>query len=153
MLNILYYPGANAATGHASLLFDMEAQIQLAIQLATPVINRKLQSLTIKKKITNDYNTWIQSRIATSVWPECGESYYYVDGTSKTKNIAMFPGPATLFWWLARKPKWSEWDMFGPGGKRLTRKPRGLVDRDIIWGMKILGAISILWVSWMVMRK
>ncbi|KAE9408829.1 FAD/NAD(P)-binding domain-containing protein [Gymnopus androsaceus JB14] len=37
--NLCYIIGANAATGHASLLFDMEAQIQLAIQLATPVIN------------------------------------------------------------------------------------------------------------------
>lgn len=145
--------GANAATGHASLLFDMEAQVQLAVQLAAPVINRKLYSLTVKEKVTDDYNTWIQSRIATSVWPECGESYYYVDGTRRTKNIAMFPGPATMFWWFARKPNWGEWDMFGSGGQRLTRKPRGLVDRDVVCGMKVLGAISVLLFSWISMRN
>ncbi|KAJ3731159.1 hypothetical protein DFJ43DRAFT_1139404 [Lentinula guzmanii] len=95
-ISVETFLGANAATGHASFLFNMEAQIQLAIQLAAPIIQN------FKK---------LQSRIAGSVWPDCGESYYNVDGTSRTKNIAMVniamvPGPAMLFWWFARKPRW-----------------------------------------------
>jgi len=104
--------GPNAATGHASLLFDMEAQIRLAVQLAKPIIEGQAHSITISKAVTDEYNKWLQDRIATSVWPAC-ESYYYVDGTRNTKNIAMFPGPATLFWWKARKPKWEEWEVRG----------------------------------------
>ncbi|KAJ3783868.1 hypothetical protein GGU10DRAFT_334392 [Lentinula aff. detonsa] len=127
--NLSYIIGANAATGHASLLFNMEVQIQLAIQLAAPIIQNfkshrrtGVHSLTIKEDL--------QSRIAGSVWPDCGESYYYVDGTSRTKNIAMFPGPAMLFWWFARKPRWG---------------------KDVVMGTKILGALTMVWVSWMVL--
>ncbi|KIK69793.1 hypothetical protein GYMLUDRAFT_79861 [Collybiopsis luxurians FD-317 M1] len=150
-----YFAGANAATGHASLLFDMEAQIHLAMQLIEPVITRKITSLTIKQKVTDEYNAWLQRRIATSVWPSCTESYYYVDGTSSTKNIAMFPGPAMLFWWLARKPHWSEWEFFGANGRPLRDRPfrLGLVDRDLILGSKVFGAVIVLLVSWVLMRK
>ncbi|THV01618.1 hypothetical protein K435DRAFT_793227 [Dendrothele bispora CBS 962.96] len=108
--NLCYIIGPNAATGHASLLFDMEAQIQLAIQLAKPVLQNQVQSIEIKESVTDEYNKWLQDRIATSVWPAASDIYYYVD---RTKNIAMFSGPATLFWWLARKPKWEEWEIKG----------------------------------------
>ncbi|KAJ3993536.1 hypothetical protein F5050DRAFT_1577417 [Lentinula boryana] len=148
--------------GHASLLFNMEAQIQLAIQLAAPIIQNfkshrrtGVHSLTIKEDVTDSYNTWLQSRIASSVWPDCGESYYYVDGTSRTKNIAMFPGPAMLFWWFARKPRWGEWVVFGEGGRRLNGFElwfgHGIADRDVVMGAKILGALTMVWVSWMVL--
>ncbi|KAJ3765499.1 hypothetical protein FB446DRAFT_760292 [Lentinula raphanica] len=153
--NLSYIIGANAATGHASLLFNMEAQIQLAVQLAAPILRSfqgpqrsGLHSLTIKEDVTDSYNTWLQSRIAGSVWPECGESYYYVDGTSRTKNIAMFPGPATLFWWLARKPRWGDWVAFGERGKRLNRsglwRGIGLMDKDVVLGMKALAVLLVI---------
>ncbi|KAJ3799799.1 hypothetical protein GGU11DRAFT_743028 [Lentinula aff. detonsa] len=160
--NLSYIIGANTATGHASLLFNMEAQIQLAIQLAAPIIQNfkshrrtGVHSLTIKEDVTESYNTWLQSRIAGSVWPDCGESYYNVDGTSRTKNIAMVPGPAMLFWWFARKPRWGEWVVFGEGGRRLNGFElwfgHGIADRDVVMGTKILGALTMVWVSWMVL--
>ncbi|KAF5357592.1 hypothetical protein D9758_007474 [Tetrapyrgos nigripes] len=135
--NLCYIIGTNAATGHASLLFDIEAQIQLAVQLARPIIQGKARSVG-HESVTNDYNKWLQERIATSVWLAC-ESCYYVDGTRNTKNIAMFPGPATLFWWLARKPRWEI------GGEKEAEERWKSVK-----GAGLVGVLSVLvvWLAW-----
>lgn len=53
--------------------------------------------------MTEKYNEWLQAGIAKTVWAHC-TSYYRADGHAG-KNIATFPGPATLFWWLASRPR------------------------------------------------
>lgn len=68
-----------------------------------PILDGEIKSVDVKQQASDEYNNWLQDRMLTSVWNEC-HSYYRVGQTGK--NFATFPGPLTLFWWLARKPRW-----------------------------------------------
>lgn len=54
-----------------------------------------------------------------SVWVDC-ESWYRRDKTGK--NVAIFPGPVTLFWWKLRKPCWDH--LICVGAEKWTRERR-----------------------------
>ncbi|KAG6868707.1 hypothetical protein C0993_011645 [Termitomyces sp. T159_Od127] len=72
-----------------------------------PVLAGKAKSFEVKEEATDKYNTWLQNRLARSVWTDCN-SYYQAGGQKQTKIIATFPGPVALFWWLTLWPKWNE---------------------------------------------
>jgi len=99
--------GPNTATGHASVIFSQESQIGLAIQLIKPIFDGKANSFEVTEDATNKYNTWLQGRLSRSVWTDCN-SYYQSGGQKQTKIIATFPGPVSLFWWLARSVRWDD---------------------------------------------
>lgn len=90
----------------------MREQINLALQIIKPIIEGNAKSFMVREDITNKYNTWLQGRLSRSVWTEC-ISYYQAGRNSKTRITATFPGPVTLFWWLARKPRWEEFEAVG----------------------------------------
>lgn len=96
--------GPNVATGHASVIFSDEVQISLAIQVMKPIIEGKVKAYELTEKACDEYNEWLQNRLNSSVWMEC--SSYYRAGMNG-KNFSTFPGPLTLFWWIARNPVWS----------------------------------------------
>lgn len=110
--NLFVLLGPNVATGHASVIFSQECQIQMALRLLKPIIDGRIQSVQITEKATDDYNNWLQSRLDDSVWKECN-SYYHVTNTRQSKLIATFPGPVTLFWWLTRSIKEEDWKVTG----------------------------------------
>jgi hypothetical protein len=100
----LLFQGPNVATGHASVIFSNEVQISLAAQLMKPVLQGKVMSYELTDEASDDYNRWLQERLNSSVWVEC--SSYYRAGMNG-KNFTTFPGPVTLFWYIARNPVWS----------------------------------------------
>ncbi|TRM62608.1 hypothetical protein BD626DRAFT_403629 [Schizophyllum amplum] len=116
--NLFMLLGPNVATGHASVIFSEEVQIQLALQVIKPVLDGDAQSFEIKDEVVNKYNEWLQARLRHSVWTDC-MSYYRVD-RSQGKIVATFPGPVTLFWRLARRPRWDEWK--GVGAEAWARR-------------------------------
>ncbi|KAL1706901.1 hypothetical protein EV121DRAFT_200448 [Schizophyllum commune] len=116
--NLFYLLGPNVASGHASVIFSEEVQIQLALQVMKPVLEGEAKSFEIKDEVVDRYNGWLQSRLRHSVWTDC-MSYYRQD-RREGKIVATFPGPVTLFWWLARRPKWDEWK--GVGAEAWTQR-------------------------------
>ncbi|RDB21175.1 Baeyer-Villiger monooxygenase [Hypsizygus marmoreus] len=113
--------GPNVATGHASVIFSQEAQIGLVSQLIQPIIQGKAKSFEVTEEATDEYNTWLQKRLTRSVWTECN-SYYQVGGQKETRITATFPGPVGLFWWLALRPRWS--DFRGVAGEAWEKQRR-----------------------------
>ncbi|KAF9454662.1 FAD/NAD(P)-binding domain-containing protein [Macrolepiota fuliginosa MF-IS2] len=103
--------GPNVATGHASVIFSQEAQINLALQLIKPVVEGKVRYFEVTSEATDKYNVWLQNRLQNSVWTDC-MSYYRSD-RKFGKIIATFPGPVALFWWLCRTPKWDRYRAVG----------------------------------------
>lgn len=80
------------------------------MQLMKPVLEGTAQSFEVTEKANLEYNHWLQQRMDESVWNECRSYYRHgMDG----KNFATFPGPLTLYWWLARKPKWDHFTAAG----------------------------------------
>ena len=85
----------------------MQEQIGFALQLTKPILDSQEKSFEVTEVATVDYNTWLQHRLSRSVWTECN-SYYQIDRKRGSKNVATFPGPVSLFWWLTRTPLWNK---------------------------------------------
>ncbi|KAI0064568.1 FAD/NAD(P)-binding domain-containing protein [Artomyces pyxidatus] len=118
--NLFMLLGPNSAGGHASVIFVEETQLQHALVLIKPIIEGKAKSFSVREDVTDRYNQWLQDRISRTVWNSC-HSYYRADGQSG-RNIAIFPGPVTLFWWLARRPRLA--DYHAVGAERFLRERR-----------------------------
>jgi hypothetical protein len=81
------------------------------IRLIKPILEGKVRSVAVREDASAKYNSWLQARLARSVWNFC-ESYYRREGTHG-KITVTFPGPVSLFWWLARRPRYSDYDIVG----------------------------------------
>jgi hypothetical protein len=103
--------GPNSAGGHASVIFIEEVQIQHAMQLIKPILAGTVQSVVVREEASAKYNSWLQARLARSVWNFC-DSWYRRSGADG-KITATFPGPVSLFWWLARSPRYSDYEVVG----------------------------------------
>ncbi|KDQ61021.1 hypothetical protein JAAARDRAFT_32021 [Jaapia argillacea MUCL 33604] len=118
--NLFTLLGPNTATGHASVVFSEEVQIQYALQMIRPLLAGSVKSFEIRTEASAEYNRWLEKRLSESVWTEC-HSYYRVDG-QMGKNVATFPGPLTLFWWLCRTPRWDHFRIIGVERWRRERR-------------------------------
>ncbi|THH10701.1 hypothetical protein EW145_g1153 [Phellinidium pouzarii] len=117
--NFFMLLGPNTATGHTSIIFSEEAQINYALQLLKPVIEKKVASFTVRATAADKYNELIQRRFIGSVFPSCA-SYYRSGMTGK--HFAIFPGPIVLFWWWVRRPRWADYEV--RGGEAWIRERR-----------------------------
>ncbi|KAF9526978.1 hypothetical protein CPB83DRAFT_856911 [Crepidotus variabilis] len=144
--NLFSLLGPNVATGHASVIFSEECQINYLLQLIQPVIQGKAKSFEITAQATDEYNDWLQTRLSDSVWTECA-SYYHSgrDGTSRIS--ATFPGPVTLFWWLTRRPKW---DLFHGVDSAAWERDRK-VEKVKTWFLFSIGiaVVGVLFKGWL----
>ncbi|KAG2158300.1 uncharacterized protein EDB93DRAFT_1238066 [Suillus bovinus] len=95
--NLFTIVGPNSASAHASLIFVIETQVSYILKLMTPIINGKAKSLQVTQKATTFYNTWIQKRMASTIFLSCF-SYYRGDNRTGAKNLATFPGMVSLYW-------------------------------------------------------
>ena len=86
------------------------------MQMVKAIIDDRIRSFEVKENACEEYDGWLQRRLSTSVWTECN-SFYQVGDSRDTKNVAMFPGPVALFWWMLRRPEWGQYEVRpGRGG-------------------------------------
>jgi hypothetical protein len=104
----LFGTGPNTSTGHTSVLFTEEIQVNFSptehilfqtlivdlqvnyiIRLIKPILNGKVASLDVSTAATDEYNSKIQARLSDSVFVNC-HSWYRVNDTGKVNS--MFPG-------------------------------------------------------------
>ena len=90
-------------------------QIQHAMQLIKPILAGEVRSFAVREEASAKYNSWMQKRLVRTVWNFC-DSYYRRESTDG-KIFTPFPGPVSLFWWLARRPRHSDYEIVG-GGQR-----------------------------------
>ncbi|KAI9508293.1 hypothetical protein F5148DRAFT_1275811 [Russula earlei] len=133
--NFFMLLGPNSAGGHASVIFNEEVQIQHAMQLIRPILEGEVQSFAVREDVSAKYNSWIQKRLVRTVWNFC-DSYYRREATSG-KVFVHFPGPVSLFWWLARKPRYSDYVIVG--GERWQRMRSIRQTRLILIVMTVVG--------------
>ncbi|KAJ3725816.1 hypothetical protein C8R42DRAFT_575595, partial [Lentinula raphanica] len=107
--NLFVLLGPNVISGSSSVIFVQEAQIGLALKLTKPVLAGHIKSFEVKQDVSEQYNSWLQNRLKDSVWNSC-DSYYHWDNRRDSRNIASFPGPAALLYWLMRRAeRWEDW--------------------------------------------
>ncbi|KAJ7164408.1 hypothetical protein C8R46DRAFT_1278694, partial [Mycena filopes] len=95
--------GANTATGHTSVVFAEEVQVQYILQLIRPLLAGNISSVEVTAEATDAYNRKIQSRLLGFIWSKC-LSWYRAGNNGKVHGL--FPGSMILFWWWLRHPNW-----------------------------------------------
>jgi len=111
--NFFMLLGPNIATGHASVIFSEEAQINYMMRMVKPILDGKVDSFEVTFSASAEYNGEIQNRLQKSVWTNCN-SYYRSGGDGKV--YATYPGPVTKFWWDTLIPKWGDYKVSGNRG-------------------------------------
>ncbi|TFK55103.1 FAD/NAD(P)-binding domain-containing protein, partial [Heliocybe sulcata] len=137
--NLFTLLGPNVATGHSSVIFSEEVQIQYVLQLMKPVIDGEVKSFEVQSAASDAYNAWLQKRMEDSVWTECNS--YYRSDRKHGKVVANFPGTMSLFWWTLRKPRWEDFKVVG--GKAWTERRRRS-DRLRLLGI-VTSLVALIW--------
>ncbi|KAG7086270.1 hypothetical protein E1B28_002236 [Marasmius oreades] len=108
--NFYMIAGPNTATGHTSVIYTEECQINYMLQLIEPVLRGDLKTAEVTDHATKRYNDIIQSRLRKSVFVDC-VSWYRKGSEGKVTSI--FPGMSTLFWWWFRRVNWEDYNISG----------------------------------------
>lgn len=109
--NFYMLSGPNTATGHSSVLYSEELQIDYCLALIAPVLADEAKSFEVTPEATDSYNEKIQARLARSVFVHCN-SWYRKGGDGIISSI--FPGSQTRFWWWLRAPVWCHYRVVTP---------------------------------------
>ncbi|KAG2060147.1 FAD/NAD(P)-binding domain-containing protein [Suillus hirtellus] len=107
--NFYLINGPNTGT-RISALFITEVQVAYILQLIEPVLTGSASSFTIKATPTDTYNAKLQEQLSRSVHVHC-QSWARTNGTEKV--FYPFPWPATVWWWLLRRPNWDHYIAVG----------------------------------------
>ncbi|KAK0229195.1 hypothetical protein EDD85DRAFT_851939 [Armillaria nabsnona] len=110
--NLYMISGPNTATGHGSIIYTEEIQIDYILQLIKPILQGHVSSINVTDEATDAYNEKIHARLAESVFVDCA-SWYRKGSDGKVSSI--FPGPGFLFWWWLRKVDWSHYKVTALG--------------------------------------
>ncbi|QRV72236.1 4-hydroxyacetophenone monooxygenase [Ceratobasidium sp. AG-Ba] len=143
--NWFFLLGPNTATGHASVIYSEEVQVNYAMQLLEPIVRGQAKSFAPKASATRAYNEWIQNELKRTVWTSCF-SWYHASGENSSQGKLMtWPATQGYLWWLLRKPVWTEYETVG-GEKWLERRKRLSVLKTVL-EMIIAGAGLGAWLS------
>ncbi|KAJ1308247.1 hypothetical protein OPQ81_003962 [Rhizoctonia solani] len=88
--------GPNTVTGHSSVIFAEELQMNYISQLLRPILAGDAQS-----------------KLARYVWSGCANWYRSGPDGPEGKNIAIWPGGNLHMWWSLRKPAWKDFEVLG----------------------------------------
>ena len=101
--------GPNTVTGHLSVIYTVECQINFVLRLIEPLIKskqgsrslfmspHKMNQVDVKFEAAKSDSTWMQKELRKLVWSS-GCTNWALDPTTGM-NIAMYPGYQFMFWW------------------------------------------------------
>jgi len=101
--------GPNTVTGHLSVIYTVECQINFILRLIEPLIKSKQGSrsllisqpktniVDVKSEAAKNDSTWMQKELRKLVWAS-GCTNWALDPKTGM-NIAMYPGYQFTFWW------------------------------------------------------
>jgi len=127
--NFFMLLGPNTATGHASVIFTEEAQINYMIRMVKPIIEGRYKSFEVKREANDAYNNRLQKGLQETAFSEC--TSWYRAGDRDGRIYVTYPAPVTKFWWDTLAPKWQDYNISGirnwsPAG-RLVGFMKGLL--------------------------
>lgn len=114
----MFCEGPNTATGHGSVIFTEEVQVNYIMQIVKPILKGLATSFEPTDTASDTYNQHVQSKLSNSVWSGCS-SWYRTNG-GKGKITGLFPGTFAQFWWTLRTPVWNDFKVVG--GSRWERR-------------------------------
>lgn len=99
--NFFSLMGSNTTTGHSSVIFTIECQVNMMLQLLKPLFDELADgrrvgpppTLVVRKEAEDEFNRKLRTECAKKVWEqdfEKGKSSWYVDQESG-KCTALYP--------------------------------------------------------------
>lgn len=137
--NMFAIIGPNTASGHYSIIYMAECNVNLAIRLMKPLLNTRAKgSVEVTEEAEKRDVDWVQTRLKDYIWHNTGESGWYVD--KKTgHNGTVYPHFQSHYWLRTLNPKWEDFKLNG------AKKPSSFVIGRI---MVVLALIGII-ISWL----
>jgi cation diffusion facilitator CzcD-associated flavoprotein CzcO len=145
--NLFMIAGPNTTTGHTSVIFTEELQIDYIIQLVKPILDGLVSSMTVTPRATDAYNDLIHKRLSRSVFMDCISWYRTGGGEGKVSSI--FPGPMFLFGWWIRRPKWEDYNVKAATNQweRRVRSEKWMAFLGPMYYLDLLVGLFVSWIS------
>lgn len=99
--NLFLMSGPNTGLGHNSVIGIIEAQATYVLDALATLSQRPGQAFDVRADVQRDYNTWLQSRLANTVWNTGGCASWYL--TRAGINTTLWPGFSMGFAWRLRR--------------------------------------------------
>ncbi len=95
--NLFLLLGPNTGLGHNSIVYMIESQIRLVLQLFRQMNQGHLKSIEPRAEVQAAYNEDVQRRLDGTVWQQGGCQSWYMD--EHGRNVTLWPG----FTWQFRR--------------------------------------------------
>jgi len=108
--NFFTLMGPNTVTGHNSVIYTVECQINFMLRLITPILGslhlpqrglmtpkQEVKAVDVRPEATKEHITWLQNKLSKLVWSS-GCTSWALDPETGV-NIAMYPEYQFWFWW------------------------------------------------------
>ncbi len=99
--NLFLMSGPNTGLGHNSVIGIIEAQAGYVLDALATLSHRPGQAFDVRADVQRDYNTWLQARLAKTVWNTGGCASWYL--TRAGINTTLWPGFSAGFAWRLRR--------------------------------------------------
>lgn len=100
--NFFVMAGPNTGLGHNSQIFMIEAQARYVVGCLRGLRRRGAAALEVRAEVQQEFTTWLQDRMAATVWQSGGcRSWYQHDRTGR--NTILWPDTAIAFWRRTRR--------------------------------------------------
>ncbi len=113
--------GPNTGTGHQSIVYMIESQLNYVIDAIGEMKERDLASIEVKQEAMDDYNEWLQKRSKRTVWVSGGCKSWYID--EQGQNATIWPSFTFEFRQKTRKIDLDEY-MLRPAEPATTEPTR-----------------------------
>jgi cation diffusion facilitator CzcD-associated flavoprotein CzcO len=87
--NLFMLYGPNLNLGHSSIVYMLEAQIGYVMEALRTMRSRGAHTLEVKPDVQDDWNDYLQERLAGTVWDTGGCSSWYLDKNGR--DSVMWP--------------------------------------------------------------
>ncbi|KAK3117654.1 hypothetical protein LTR53_000782 [Teratosphaeriaceae sp. CCFEE 6253] len=109
--NFFTLMGPNTVTGHLSVIYTVECQINFVLRLVEPILKsmqapqrstfyfprQAIESVDVKPEVAAQHSSWLQAKLNKLVWSS-GCTSWALDPKTGV-NIAMYPEFQFMFWW------------------------------------------------------
>ncbi len=97
--NFFLLLGPNTGLGHNSVVFMIEAQIEMVRQCLERMDEEGATAIEVRPSTHREFNGELQERLGESVW-NSGCHSWYLDKSGK--NTTIWPGYTVEYWWRTR---------------------------------------------------
>ncbi len=146
--NFFMLMGPNTVTGHLSVIFSTECQINFTLNMLDPILrsrksraSRAISAVEVTQSAEDDENKWIQDKAKTLVWSS-GCTNWYVEPKSG-KNVMVYPEWQWHFWLRSFVIDYSKFVYTRRNGER-AQTGRGLWQLFAAGLLVILATVHIL---------